>query len=124
MALSTAVAVGCKGPGDDIVQVPAPRPVTFQGKVDPKFTGDWKSAVGGSSLHLATDGSMKAKSEMQTMKGKSVTDVSGKWLVDGDSLVLQYAMASRQVSVKYSAALSGSTLTLTQGRLKTVYKRK
>lgn len=119
---------GCVGAGasDDSGPPLAPNTPVFEGKVDPKFAGTWKTKDGNSSLQLGKDGALKVETISNSQSGKSDVKVSGQWLVKDKHLTLRYSGKSNEPEViQYTATLSGNSLTLElgRGRLKTTYRR-
>lgn len=127
-AIAAAVlAAGCKSADDEFAPAFVPKVYPFQGAVQPKFVGTWKTADGSSKLDIVKDGGLKIETVTRSMKGTSIGHVSGKWLADGDTLMFQYTVGSQKPTVlKYTATLAGTSLTLKQvdGRSKTIYKRR
>ena len=123
--LAAALAVGCKGAEDDLEPARMPKPVAFAGKVDPSYAGAWHSQDGNSKLDLGKDGSARIEAVSTSVKGRSVSRVVGLWLVSKGDLLLRYPeKAGGETTVKYAARLSGDSLTLLHGTLKTFYSRK
>ena len=127
-AVAAAVlAAGCKGADDEFAPAVVPKTYAFEGKLEPKFVGVWNSTDGSSMMEIVKDGGLKIDTTSRSITGKSVVHVSGEWLADGDSLMFRYVVGTQSPTVlKYSAELSGNTLTLKQvdGKVKTTYKRK
>jgi hypothetical protein len=126
---ATATLLSCQGAAapEDPEGSPSPAQVTFGGKADPMFAGNWKSEKGDSTLDLGKDGTLQSETTAQTAGGKSDVKVTGQWLVDGDKLKLRYEdKANNQVVMQYSAKLSGNKLELVipNSRIKTTYLRK
>ncbi len=118
---------GCKGSSDDLAQGSQPKPVVFEGSVDPKYVGVWKGVNGLTTMDLHKDGSMKIETISESRNGKNDLTVTGQWKVSGPNLLFDYSAKGKGSTIlKYSAVLAGKTLTLQQKgmRLKMVYKRK
>jgi hypothetical protein len=126
-ALAAAVlSAGCKS-DQEYAQASQPKPVIFDGKVDPKFVGVWKSTNGLSTMDLQKDGSVKIETISNSRNGPNDNKVSGEWRASGSNLLFHYdSKQSGSVILKYSAVLAGKTLTMQQTgmKLKMVYKRK
>jgi hypothetical protein len=123
---ATVLSSGCKHDDDEFAPAVLPKTYTFEGKIEPKFAGSWKTADGNSSIDLSKDGSVSMETIIRSVAGKNTSKVSGKWLATSDSIVFQYTIGSQKpTTVKYMAALDGNTLTLQQpeSKVKTVYKR-
>lgn len=121
-----SVLVGCKNPDDDVEPPVLPKTVAFEGQVDAKYAGAWKSADGGSALDLAKDGTAALDATTNSSKGPSKSHLKGKWLAKDGNLVFSYLDASgNPTTLQYGAKLSGNTLVLQQpgGKLKTTYTR-
>jgi hypothetical protein len=127
-AIAAAVLVaGCNLSQEEYAPAANPTSVAFEGKLVPKYVGNWKTSNGSSSIDIDKDGGVKIETVSQSMLGKSDVVVSGKWLAGDDSLLFRYLTKTQEpVVLKYSAVLTGKSLTLSQavGRLKTVYQRK
>jgi hypothetical protein len=128
LLLALWIPAGCNpagsSPGDEPAQ---PRTISFQGKVDPAFVGNWTATKGGSGLQLGKDGHATILTSTPTPGGLSHGKLDGSWLVQGGNLLLKYKVTKQpEVTIQYKTVLSGNTLTLlTAGaRLKTVYTRK
>lgn len=124
--VAAGLLAGCRPPVDDD-SPPKPSTAVFQGSVDSRFVGRWKTANGRSALVMDKDGALTIESVIATPKGDTKTQVTGKWLVDRGRLLLQYVQTDQPVTVlPYEASLAGNKLTVVQahGRLKTVYLRK
>lgn len=98
---------GC-GTGDD-AQSAGSEETQFEGKVDERFVGVWKSKVGQSEYELKKDGTYHLESTVNTPGGKLDTKSDGKWLVSGDMLLFQDPQGSTS---KYKFELKEGTLTL------------
>ena len=124
---ATVLAGGCKGADDEYAPAFVPKTYAFEGKLEPKYVGAWVSADGSSTLGIVKDGGLKIDTASRSVAGKSLSHVAGQWLASGGTLMFRYTVGSQAPTVlKYSATLSGNTLTLQQadGRAKTTYKRK
>ncbi len=128
MALAVAVPLsGCGKPDDEYAPAVAPKTVAFDGKIDDHYIGNWVETTGESKMGLQKDGALSIETTLNSMKGKSTTYVTGKWLVNGPSLLLEYLdKGGKPMVLKYAAELNGNSLTLKQGngRLKSTYSRK
>jgi hypothetical protein len=116
---------GCKG-NDDLAQSVPPKTFLFEGKIDPKFVGTWKTPSGISTLDLAKDGSLKIVTVSESRNGKNTIKVSGNWLRHDSDLLFRYTVEGQgPVLLKYTAKLDGKTLTMQQAgmKVKAVYKR-
>ena len=127
-ALAAAVAsLGCQKADDEYAPEVKPKSYTFEGNIDSKFVGNWGAADGSSELDIEKDGTLKIDTVTNSVSGKSVGHVSGNWLAEGKSLMFRYAVGARTPTVlKYTAAISGSVLTLSKegSTVKITYKRK
>ena len=130
-SLGTAVfiavlAVGCKSADDDVEPIVKPKPVSFEGKVDPSYAGDWSDSGKSSHLELKPDGSATIELTTSSQAGRSTSHLKGKWLVQDGNLFMQYEDASKETTtLKYAAKLSGSKLVLQSGgHLSTTYLKK
>ncbi len=127
-AFAAAILVaGCKKADDEFAPAFVPKTYTFQGKLDPVYSGTWVASDGSSTLDIQKDGTLKIDSVTRSVAGKSVSHITGKWLVDSTSLMFQYTVGSQpQTVLKYGATVSGSSLTLVQegAKRKMVYKKK
>lgn len=126
---TTATLISCRSGAvpEDPEGPPSPAKVSFQGKIDPKFAGTWKSTRGDSTLDLGKDGTLTSETTAQTAGGKSDVKVTGQWLIDGDKLTLRYVDRSKdQTVMQYSAKLSGNKLEMgmPNSRMKMTYLRK
>ncbi len=123
---AASLLAGCKKGGDDYEPSVVPKTFAFEGQVEVKYAGTWRSSDGSNTLELAKDGGLNIKTVTRSVAGKSVSTVSGLWLAKGNNLVFKYSVRSQPTTVvSYSATLSGSSLTLAQsgGRIKTTYQR-
>ncbi len=121
------LGAGCKKADDEDEPAVVPKAVTFEGKVDPSYVGEWKSTDGTSDLHLAKDGTVEIDSTTNSQNGKSTSHIKGMWLVSGERLLFKYAEKSGgDTTLEYNGKPTGNDLTLQQpgGRLKTKYTRK
>lgn len=127
-AIAAAVlAGGCKKPDDDTEPAILPKTYTFEGKVDPKYVGHWSNADLSSVLDFAKDGALTIETVTHSQVGTSMGHIVGKWLADGDSILMSYTVGSQTPTVvKYTATLASAALTLQSpgGKAKTVYHRK
>ncbi|MEZ0324394.1 MAG: hypothetical protein ACAH95_00675 [Fimbriimonas sp.] len=117
---------GCNSP-EDLEPAFIPKNYAFEGTVDPKYVGTWVSIDGASTLGLNDDGTLKIETITPSPSGKSKSNVSGKWLVSNDSLLMQYGSSGKEMTVlKYSSTLSLKEMMLKQegGRTETTYRRK
>ena len=128
VALATAIPLsGCDSAKEESEGPPKPKTVVFQGQIDSKFVGSWKSSDGRARLDLAKDGALKIGSTIATPQGDSKSEISGHWLVDNGDLILKYLSPGQPDTViKYQVTLAGNTLACKQsgGQLKVVYVRK
>jgi hypothetical protein len=116
---------GCKT-GDDYTQASTPKAVVFEGKLDPRFVGTWKTPGGISTMDLQKDGKLAIETVSESRNGKNDIKVSGQWLKKDSDLLFRYTVQGQgQVLLKYSAKLDGKTLTLQQAgmKVKSVYKK-
>ena len=119
-------AAGCGSGASDTDDGPAkPKAVSFEGSVDARFIGSWKTPKESSCLDLRKDGTVQISSAVPSPKGISKSSLEGKWLVSGGDLILQYKVANQPLTtVKYPATLAGKEMTLVQGsRTKLTYIR-
>lgn len=128
-AFAAAVGTsGCRPLADsDDATVPTRQSVAFEGSVDPRFAGTWKSRNGYSVLELDKDGALKSETISFSQKGRSDTKVAGEWRIKGSDLLLRYAGPGGGATViKYTASLAGNKLGLAiaGGRIKVAYTRK
>jgi len=122
-----AAGFGCKNPDDELAPAFVPKTYNFEGQIDTKFVGTWKTSDGNSTIDLDPKGACKIDTIIHSMSGKTTSRVDGKWLATDGSLMFQYGDASHGTTVlKYNATLKGNTLDLQQagGRMKTTYHRK
>jgi hypothetical protein len=128
MATAVAVAgllVGCRALVEDDSGPPKPEAVTFQGAVDTKYAGVWTTENKRSTLELGKDGKLKIGVVAASPYGDRTAERLGTWLVNGTDLLLKYSQKDQEDAIlRYKATLSGNSLTLVQGRMKSVYKRK
>jgi hypothetical protein len=130
MVALTAAAIlfsGCTKSDDEFAPAFVPKTYAFDGNIEPKYVGSWQSSDGASTMQIVKDGSLNIETTARSIAGKSVTSVSGKWLASGDTLKFRYVVGKQEPTVlKYTASLSGNTLTLklADGKAKTVYSRK
>ena len=125
--IAAVLIAGCKKEDDEFAPAVVPKTYAFEGKVDPKFAGSWESADHSSTMEIEKDGGLKIDTTSNSVVGKSVSHVTGNWLVNGNDLMFRYTVGTQTPTVlKYVATLSGNTLTLKQaeGRQATAYKRK
>ncbi len=126
-ALAAAVlSVGCRSPDDEFAPAFHPRVYAFEGSVEPKYVGTWRSLDGDSTLNLAKDGVLRIEVVSRSVAGRIVKHYSGQWLADGDGVRFRYRAGAQPDKVlKYRASLAGATMTLKQpeGHGKTTYKR-
>ncbi len=124
--IAAAVLVsGCQT--NDETPATGPNSYSFEGKAEPKFVGTWVTADGNSTILLTKDGTMKITSVEHSVKGRTVSVVSGDWAANADSLLFRYASgAGQSVVTKYSDSLQGNLLVLQQPglKIKTTYRRK
>lgn len=93
------------------------QPVTaFEGSVDSRFVGEWKTENGQSSYTLKPDGSFQLKSKVSTPGGTMNTESKGSWLVKDDRMLFKGADG---LVAAYRHSLSGNRLTLSlTGKMK------
>ncbi len=123
VAVLAASIGGCKGSGGDtITAIPHRKVVQFQGSIDPQYVGSWKSKSG-AQLKLDKDGTASIVSTAATPHGTVSHVLSGKWLLSGQNLLLQYTQQQTVVTIQSKAELKGSSLTLIQAgnHFKTIY---
>jgi len=111
------MAAGCKpAPSETDDTPPKPAAVAFEGTVDPKFVGTWKTAKETSCLDLRKDGSAQILSAHPSPRGIVKSTLEGSWLVSGGDLLLRYTVPHQtETIVKYPATLSGNKMILVQG---------
>ncbi len=101
---------------------------TFEGKVDPKFAGEWHTDPDQSTLNMHDDGSVDIVAVASGPGGSVTNKFKGQWAISGKDLMIKYGPASdgMPVVLKYSAELSGDTLKLVQSgnKVKSTYRRK
>lgn len=128
LALASAVLVaGCKNADDEYAPAVLPKVYPFEGKVDTRYVGTWKTADGNSTLDILKDGKLDIETVNFSQNGKSVGHVSGDWLTSGSDLMFKYSIGKQAPTVlKYTATLDGAKLTLqlADSKTKTVYTRK
>ena len=123
---ATILVAGCKSADDEYAPAFVPKTYPFEGKVDTKYVGAWKSSDGSSTLNIVKDGNLTIETTSRSVAGTSVSHVSGQWLASGDALMFKYSVGSQPPTMlKYTATVSGKALTLQQagGRMKTTYAR-
>lgn len=80
---------GCGEP-EEIVAKPAEAAAApFEGKVDPKIVGTWKSTDGRSTIVLNADGTTANHAKVPSPKGVQEMNTKGKWLAQEDALLLK-----------------------------------
>jgi len=114
---SLMLATGCNSVASDQDDVaPKMKEVTFQGEVDPKFVGNWKTEKETSGLDLHKDGTAVIASAVPSPKGIVKSSLNGSWRVANGELYIQYTDRQHVVTtIKYPAKLSGPKMTLDQG---------
>ena len=124
-ALVAVASLGCKGPADeDDGPSIVPKAVAFEGRVDPAYVGNWKSADGSAGLALDKEGNVTIDQAITAANGRSTSKVRGKWLVSGGDLLLDYPERSGgETTVKYGAKVSARELALKHGSTTTIYRR-
>jgi hypothetical protein len=121
------LVAGCKGADDDYAPAVLPKVYPFEGAVDAKYVGTWAATDGSSTMSILKDGKLGIETVSHSMNGKSVGHVSGNWLASGNSLMFKYSVRTQPPTVlKYTATLTGNTLTLqlADAKKKTEYKKK
>lgn len=116
---------GCKSADDEFAPAFVPKQYAFQGKVEPTFAGKWVTADGSSTLVLQGDGRLTITSVTPSASGRAVSNIEGRWLADGKTLMFSYKQGAQSETVlKYAAERVGTTLSLTQdgSKRKTVYR--
>lgn len=104
-----------------------PPTVTFEGKVDVQYVGNWETADKRSGLNLSKDGSAKIKVVAASPSGDQKSELNGSWLASDGFLLLKYGKSGQPDTVlKYEATLKGNSMDLKQkgGRMTTHYSRK
>jgi len=128
VALAAAVLVaGCKNADEEEAPAFVPKTYAFEGKLEPTYVGSWNSVDGTSMLDIGKDGSLNIDTTTRSVAGKNTSHVVGKWLASGSTLMFQYTVGTQPTTVlKYTASLSGKSLTLQQAdsRVKVKYNRK
>lgn len=114
---------GCAEPEADVMPS-APPSVVFEGKVAPDLVGAWKTDDGRSGLELGKDGTLKVLLVAATPGGDSKSTYVGEWRVHSDNLLLRYRTGEQDATVRYPFHRAADVMTLTQGQMKTVYRRK
>jgi hypothetical protein len=124
----TSILSGCNAAemDDGNGTVPQPKAFSFDGTVDSKYVGTWKSATN-SMLELNKDGTVSAETIAHTAGGISDVRIKGQWLVKDNKISVRYPdKAKNLVTMQYVADLSGNKLDLTisNTKIKTTYFRK
>ena len=121
----TISSLGCsKSTNETEAQAFIPASYPFEGKIKPQFVGNWKSKDSSTELDLHKNGKLNVITSTHSVAGKNVNHLNGKWLVNGNFLMLTYSVQNQKpIVLKYSASLTGKTLTLIQpgGKIKTKY---
>lgn len=119
--LAALAVSGCKPPEDEFAPAFVPKSVPFQGAVDARFVGDWRSPDGIARLQLDKDGGMRIEQVIHSQNGKSTSKTQGSWRYDQGRLLMNY----EDTTLSYAATLSGNHLVLTsKSGMKTNYLRK
>lgn len=115
---AVALLAGCKGESFEEVSAEPPpkRVIEFKGSIDEKLVGKWKSKTQDLTYDFQKSGDYTHKGTVQTQGGPMTVDNKGKWLVDGDKLVV---MDDKNETFDYTMKLQGSDLSLrTNGQRK------
>lgn len=113
---------GCAEPEPDTPSA-GPPAVAFEGKVEPDLVGAWKTDDGRSGLELGKDGTLKVLFVAATPGGDSKSTHVGEWRADAGKLVMRYRTGEQEATVRYAYQKSGNQMTLTQGQMRTTYRR-
>ena len=122
---AAALSIACGMRNED--DTPQPQAVTFSGKVDPQFVGDWRTQNGRSELDLAKGGRLKIFTVFATPKGDDKASFDGAWLISSEgNLLLKYTVPHQsETKLKYKTKLEGSKMTLVQNNgINEVYIRR
>ena len=103
---------GC-GPGTGSDELSAAMP-KFEGKVDERFVGHWKTSDERSKYEFSKDGRYSLESKVRTPNGTLDTKSAGDWLISDDRFLIRDAngnIASYRWTIqggKLKLALTGS----------------
>jgi hypothetical protein len=88
-AFGLLLLAGCGGPEETVPPAAQAEGVPFEGKVDPKIAGTWKSEDGRSTLVLNRDGSSANQNKIPSPGGMKESSSKGEWLAHEDTLLLR-----------------------------------
>jgi hypothetical protein len=115
-----AAVFGCgKAPEDEVVSDAKPPAQKFEGAVDKRFVGTWRTASKKNMIVLTADGSAKMHNEIGTPKGPQIIDVTMQWKVDKNRIAFQ--KQDDQSVQSYGVELQGDTLNLKTSKSSTAY---
>lgn len=83
------ILAGCSGPEETVPPAAQAASVPFEGKVDPKIAGTWKSTDGRSTLVLNGDGTTANHAKVPSPGGVQEVESKGAWLAHEDTLLLK-----------------------------------
>jgi len=115
-AVTAFVLAGCS-PTEDPDSGPAmPKPVSFEGKVDPALVGNWSTKDLHSVITLFKGGEALILAVAKTPGGEAKSQYAGQWLSTPNDLLLKYSVPGQgDTTVKYGYKLADGKLTLTSG---------
>ena len=87
--IALLMLAGCGGPEETVPPAVQASGVPFEGKVDPKIAGTWKSEDGRSTLVLNKDGSSTNQNKIPSPGGMKESSSKGEWLAHEDTLLLK-----------------------------------
>lgn len=118
ICLAGILGFGCSGMGNEISESKPNASVAFEGKVDERFTGTWKSADGVSTYQLKKDGTYELESKIPVAgQGPIHSHLEGEWKVQKDKFLFR---DGQQNVVPYAYTFEDGVLELSlTGRLKT-----
>ena len=118
--LVAMVAIGCSHPEDDSVADGTPPPQKFEGTIDKRLVGAWKSPDGSQTMTINEDGKAKMEGYVNTPKGKQPINEAMEWKADASKL--SFKMSSGTVQ-KYAFTLEDDSLILKTAKTSTTYKK-
>lgn len=101
---------GCQSPEEEITSSTATS-VPFDGRPDPRFVGDWKSADKSADYLFGADGMYHLNKKVAARQGNFQIKVDARWCLNkaGDRILMEDAAKN---VVPYTYQLEGNKLTL------------
>jgi hypothetical protein len=104
-----ALVFGCQ-PAEEEILTSEPKSVSFEGSVDEKLVGTWKSADGSSKYEFDQDGKFRLEGKIRTPGGEIDNKTNGEWKVNNNQLLIKDANG---YVIPYDLKTANDELTMT-----------